>query len=320
MRQLTDASATITDTYDYDAFGILIHRTGTTPNDYLYSGEQFDPNAGFYYLRVRYMNPTQGRFLSTDSVEGSIFEPATLHKYLYAANSPIDLTDPSGNSFIGEIGAFASRAVIAAQSVLLRGAITLVLNYTKIVEVIGAIEFGLTALTVATDLLGQAAQFTVSREGSNFVGQIGVDGENETRRLLAEKGFDVKLSTQSASGQGVDIIATNSKGDFVLFEVKSTTGSAPVTQPLSLSEAQQNPENFIRTRLQSARDGIGSYKSLSPAARQTAAQALSEFESTLASGRTVKSFVSEVRFPLHYASGSPPRVPFLITFRRWWRR
>ncbi len=56
VRFLSDASATVTDTYDYDAFGNLIYRSGTTANDYLYSGEQFDANLGFYYLRARYMN------------------------------------------------------------------------------------------------------------------------------------------------------------------------------------------------------------------------------------------------------------------------
>jgi len=49
VRQLTDAL--VTDTYDYDAFGNLIYRSGTTPNDYLYAGEQFGANLGFYYLR-----------------------------------------------------------------------------------------------------------------------------------------------------------------------------------------------------------------------------------------------------------------------------
>src|SRR5205807_9984158 len=43
VRLLTSTSANVTDMYDYDAFGILISRTGTTPNDYLYTGEQFDP-------------------------------------------------------------------------------------------------------------------------------------------------------------------------------------------------------------------------------------------------------------------------------------
>ncbi|HMG75187.1 MAG TPA: hypothetical protein VK582_16930 [Pyrinomonadaceae bacterium] len=52
VRQVTNATGTITDGYDYDAFGNLIYHSGTTPNDYLYSGEQFDANLGFYYLRA----------------------------------------------------------------------------------------------------------------------------------------------------------------------------------------------------------------------------------------------------------------------------
>jgi RHS repeat-associated protein len=121
VRQLTDASASITDTYTYEAFGILIDRTGTTPNDYLYTGEQFDANLGFYYLRARYMNPFNGRFLTRDSFEGVSFDPESLHKYLYTAGNPIDLVDPSGNSFIAEI-------VGIAQSLAIRAAVFVMYN------------------------------------------------------------------------------------------------------------------------------------------------------------------------------------------------
>ena len=41
---------------------------GTTPNEYLYSGEQFDPNVGFYYLRARYYDHANGRFVSPDPI------------------------------------------------------------------------------------------------------------------------------------------------------------------------------------------------------------------------------------------------------------
>ncbi len=98
-RKLTNISEAITDSYVYDAFGILINRTGTTINDYLYTGEQYDPNVGFYYLRARYYNPSVGRFLTMDTVAGSIFEPKTLHKYLYAGNDPVNNIDPSGHQF-----------------------------------------------------------------------------------------------------------------------------------------------------------------------------------------------------------------------------
>ena len=120
VRQLTDATATITDTYDYDAFGSLIYRSGTTPNDYLYSGEQFDANLGFYYLRARYMNPASGRFFSMDSYAGSQSDPLSLHKYVYAANQPVTNVDPSGYQTIPEMNiTFMVAATIFMISTLL---------------------------------------------------------------------------------------------------------------------------------------------------------------------------------------------------------
>jgi RHS repeat-associated protein len=98
VRNLTDPSGTITDTYTYDAFGILIHSSGSTPNNYLYAGQRRDPLIGLDYLRARYMNPSTGRFWSMDSYEGSSIDPVSLHKYLYANADPVNSTDPSGNS------------------------------------------------------------------------------------------------------------------------------------------------------------------------------------------------------------------------------
>jgi YD repeat-containing protein len=53
VRYLTDGAGQITDTYDYDAFGNLIGLTGATPNNYLFTGEQYDADLGLYYLRAR---------------------------------------------------------------------------------------------------------------------------------------------------------------------------------------------------------------------------------------------------------------------------
>ena len=75
----------------------MTSRTGVTENDYLFTGEQYDANVAFYYLRARYMNPTLGRFLTMDSWGGIITDPISLHKYLYANCDPVNNIDPSGN-------------------------------------------------------------------------------------------------------------------------------------------------------------------------------------------------------------------------------
>ena len=104
VRFLTATNATVSDTYVYDLFGDLIASTGTTPNNYRYTGEQYDPNLGFYYLRDRYSNPNTGRLMSRDSFEGSVFDPPSLHRYTYCANNPANCIDPSGKENILVIG------------------------------------------------------------------------------------------------------------------------------------------------------------------------------------------------------------------------
>jgi RHS repeat-associated protein len=86
----------VTDSYDYDVFGNKINSTGTTPNNYLYRGEQFDSDLGLYYLRARYYNPITGRFMSRDPEDHALLAPNELHKYLYAGGDPIDGIDPTG--------------------------------------------------------------------------------------------------------------------------------------------------------------------------------------------------------------------------------
>jgi RHS repeat-associated protein len=95
IRHLAYTAGAVTDTYVFDAFCVLLASTGSTPNVYLYAGEQFDPNVGFYYLRARYYQQSTGRSL-TDPELGSVFEPASLHRYLYAHGDPVSFRDPTG--------------------------------------------------------------------------------------------------------------------------------------------------------------------------------------------------------------------------------
>jgi RHS repeat-associated protein len=102
VRQLTNTSGAATDTYDYDAFGNMVNSAGSTPNNYLFAGEQHDPALGVYYNRARYLNTTTGRFWSMDTYEGDPQSPMSLHKYLYASGDPVDRRDPSGNDDVAE--------------------------------------------------------------------------------------------------------------------------------------------------------------------------------------------------------------------------
>ncbi|MCQ4167745.1 RHS repeat-associated core domain-containing protein, partial [Tahibacter harae] len=121
-RLLTDAAGSPVDRYAYHAFGERDEWTselaaGQNPaTDYQYTGEQFDPNLGLYYLRARYVDPGNGRFTQHDTFAGFSGDPVTLHKYAYANNNPSMLVDPSGyfslveastvNNIIGHLSEF----------------------------------------------------------------------------------------------------------------------------------------------------------------------------------------------------------------------
>lgn len=107
-RLLASETGLITDRYDYDAYGNLLRKEGDTENDFLYTGEQYNANTGLYYLRARYMNPSTGTFISMDSYQGSVYDPVSLHKYLYANANPVMYTDPSGYFSLAECSVVSS--------------------------------------------------------------------------------------------------------------------------------------------------------------------------------------------------------------------
>lgn len=102
VRLLTDAAGGIVENYAYDAFGNLLGGPGLSANPFLFAGEQFDAALGAYYLRARYYEPTSGRFTAPDLFPGDARNPQSLHRYVYAANDPVNRIDPSGQFSLTE--------------------------------------------------------------------------------------------------------------------------------------------------------------------------------------------------------------------------
>lgn len=55
-----------------------------------------------YDLRARYYNPALGRLLSQDTYPVSFGNPVELNRYVYAANRPVNLSDPTGKAALIE--------------------------------------------------------------------------------------------------------------------------------------------------------------------------------------------------------------------------
>jgi RHS repeat-associated protein len=97
VRFLTSSAGTVTDTYQYDAFGRLIASTGSTPNNFLYSGEWAD-SVGLYNLRARYYNEATGRFWARDPVEGMQCCGLSWNPYIYVKDNAVNAVDPTGRA------------------------------------------------------------------------------------------------------------------------------------------------------------------------------------------------------------------------------
>ncbi len=122
VRSLSNSSGAITDTYTYDAYGLLSSSSGTSANPYQYRSEQYDADLNAYYLRARYYQPGTGRFLTTDPVEGIPTTPMSLHRYMYGNGNPVSMIDPSGEMSMNE--AIITGGIVGNLSLMAVGSMT----------------------------------------------------------------------------------------------------------------------------------------------------------------------------------------------------
>ena len=95
--QMVDRNGNIVNNYSYDEWGNITTSSETVSNPFKYAGEVYDSETGLYYLRARYYDPTVGRFLNEDTVEGQVNNPLSLNVYSYCYNNPLIYKDPSGH-------------------------------------------------------------------------------------------------------------------------------------------------------------------------------------------------------------------------------
>ncbi len=108
---LTDPAGTVKTSYTYEPFGKTTTSGTANANTFRYTGRE-DDATGLYYYRARYYSPSLQRFLSEDPIG---FAGGDTNLYSYAANSPTNLTDPSGNNpFV--VACVVNGAISAAMS------------------------------------------------------------------------------------------------------------------------------------------------------------------------------------------------------------
>jgi RHS repeat-associated protein len=64
-----------------------------------YTGQEFDPETGFYYYNARYLDPSLGIFTTPDTIVPDSQDSQGFNRYMYARGNPIKYIDPTGHNW-----------------------------------------------------------------------------------------------------------------------------------------------------------------------------------------------------------------------------
>lgn len=92
-RKVTDSTGTVVRSYTFDPWGNVSSTSGTLSTPFQFAGEYTDMESGLFYLRARYYDPVTGQLTSLDPALAITRAP-----YVYVGDSPLDATDPTGQS------------------------------------------------------------------------------------------------------------------------------------------------------------------------------------------------------------------------------
>ncbi|MDJ0358576.1 RHS repeat-associated core domain-containing protein [Paenarthrobacter sp. PH39-S1] len=89
--------------YAYDPYGVqtITKDTGGNATDqtpYTFKNGLQDRTTGWVKYGARWYNPTTGRWTQQDTLDHPL-DPGNANRYAYAANDPINLSDPTGYSY-----------------------------------------------------------------------------------------------------------------------------------------------------------------------------------------------------------------------------
>jgi RHS repeat-associated protein len=187
IRLITDDTGAVVGSTAYDAYG---EQRATSGVQYRlgYTGEQLDAETGFVYLRARYYDPGQGRFLTTDPFPGSLVDPLSLHSYLYVHNNPANAVDPTGQWITlvaGAIGAATGAAVSIGSQYAANGGDASAIDWGD-VGVAAGVGFlaGAAAPTFGMTMIGAVAIGTAANVVQYTVTQISNGESVDTQGIL----------------------------------------------------------------------------------------------------------------------------------------
>jgi hypothetical protein len=175
-----------------------------------------------------------------DTFKGNLSDPLSLHKYLYAHNNPVNMTDPSGHWSIG--ATVATVGIISAVTAITLPSITHVQKPgfgQSLIPIVGSTwnatynfqegNYGWTAFNVAMAATDVFLAISVAKAGVNVVSKLGQVGAESLAPLLNSSGQWVSrpggLKLLDAGGYFVKAGDPAARGFTKWFAVFSIAGS-----------------------------------------------------------------------------------------------
>ncbi len=111
---VTNDAGTVIGSYAYTPYGKLTASTGALDNPFTWQGEYgiMDEGNGVYYVRARYYDADNGRFVSRDPIKSTT--PKGVNPYQYALANPLRIVDVTGREglFIERVREYADKVKV----------------------------------------------------------------------------------------------------------------------------------------------------------------------------------------------------------------
>ncbi|HEV7679379.1 MAG TPA: RHS repeat-associated core domain-containing protein [Candidatus Dormibacteraeota bacterium] len=197
VAELSDSTGAIVAAYHYDGFGnVTTVGAGAPANPMLFQGQYLDSDTGLYNMRARNYDAASGRFTQRDPVSTPLGAPV-VSPYVFAADRPTVLTDPTGKTAVTTTDVFWSHNSVEAN--------------------VGAdVKYAVAAIRVGIKVIPKIAPYivrayraiagTVTGEIAANTGKIaGATGEVATEvrsagGVLGEAGSEIGPATKALSG------------------------------------------------------------------------------------------------------------------------
>jgi RHS repeat-associated protein len=113
-RLVTTANAVTSFSSNYQPFGPSYGLSGV--EEFMYTGKMMDSITGLYYFGARFYDDAIGRFITEDSSSGSLADPLSLNRYIYARDNPEAITDQTGHDWWSSLTKAVSNTVVTVKS------------------------------------------------------------------------------------------------------------------------------------------------------------------------------------------------------------